>query len=158
MASPDRLDVSAAATAERVRRSNARVFAGYLVLQAVVGILFWVALEWSPDVRELFELTPTNDTVTDAFFLADLLVGVVGSAAGAWALWSDARWSAPVVAFTAGGLVYPTLFLVAWVARTDTGDACLLIMAPPSIITSSIAWWATAARRAPGAPPREAGP
>jgi hypothetical protein len=158
VASPDGLDISAVATAERVRRSNARVFAAYLLLQAVVGILFWVALEWSPDIRKLFELTATNDDVTDAFFLADLLVGVAGSAAGAWALWSDARWGAPVVAFTAGGLVYPTLFLVAWVARTDTGDACLLIMVPPSIITSSIAWWATAARRPPGDRERETGP
>ena len=32
------LDYSDEAVAERVRRSNARVFAGYLVVQAVVGL------------------------------------------------------------------------------------------------------------------------
>ena len=65
--------------AERVRRSNAKVFAAYLAFQAVVGIGFWVALATSAGLRELFELRPTLPAVTDAFFLADLIIGVAGS-------------------------------------------------------------------------------
>ena len=80
-----------------------------------------MALATSPGIRELFELRPTLPAVTDAFFLADLIVGVAGSALGSWALWSDARWAVPVIAATTGGLLYATLFLVLWVAMEGTG-------------------------------------
>jgi hypothetical protein len=143
------LDDSAAAMAERVRRSNAKVFAAYLAFQAVVGIGFWVALATSPGIRELFELRPALPAVTDAFVLADLLVGVAGSALGAWALWSDARWAVPVIAATSGGLVYPTLFLLLWVVMEGTGAACLAIMVPPSTISTYVTWWVWKSPRPP---------
>ena len=117
-----------------------RIFAGYMALQAVTGILFWVLLVASPRVRSVFDLMPSKHAVTDAFFLADLLVGVIGSAAGAFALWIDASWSVPVVAFTTGGIVYPTLFLVVWVALVGTGAACLAIMLPPATLSSWVAY------------------
>jgi len=147
--SGDGLDYSAAAVAERVRRSNAKVFAAYLAFQAVVGIGFWVALATSAGIRELFELRPTLPAVTDAFFLADLIVGVAGSALGSWALWSDARWAVPVIAATTGGLLYATLFLVLWVAMEGTGGACLAIMVPPSAISTYATWWAWRSQRPP---------
>ena len=81
-----------------------------------------------------------EDLGYDAFFLADVLVGVVGSALAAWALWSDARWAVPVTAFTTGGIVYPTLFLVCWVAMVGTGQACLAIMLPPAVLGSFVTW------------------
>jgi len=134
------LDLSDAAIAERVRRTHQRVFAGYMALQALVGVLFWTALAASPRIRSVFDLMPAHHEVTDAFFLADLLVGVVGSAFGAWGLWTAARWTVPVLAFTTGGIVYPTLFLVCWVALAGTGEATLAIMLPPSVLSSWVTW------------------
>jgi hypothetical protein len=135
------LDWSDDAVAERVRRSNARVFGVYLVVQAVVGLAFWVGLAASEDVRELFELVPEIRSVTTAWLLADLLVGVLGSALGAYALWRDRSWALPVIAFTTGGIVYPTVMLVSWVLMEDTGLATLAIMVPPSVISSYVTWW-----------------
>jgi hypothetical protein len=134
------LDLSDAAIVERVQRANRRVFAGYMGLQALVGVLFWTALVASPRIRSVFDLMPSHHEVTDAFFLADLLVGVVGSILGAWGLWTAARWTVPVLAFTTGGIVYPTLFLVCWVAMAGTGEACLAIMLPPSVLSTWVTW------------------
>lgn len=140
MVLPGALDLSDAAIAERVRRTSDRVFAGYFALQAVAGTLFWVALLGSPRIRSVFDLMPSHHEVTDAFFLADVMVGVAGSALGAWGLRSGARWSIPVVAFTTGGIVYPTLFLVVWVALAGTGAATLAIMLPPSVLSTYATW------------------
>src|SRR4029453_11931596 len=90
------------------------VFAGYLIAQAVVGVLFWVTLAASATAREWLGLIPEKPPVTDAFVFPDGVV-VAGSAIGAWAVRNRRSWSVPVVAFTAGGLVYPTMFLACWV-------------------------------------------
>jgi hypothetical protein len=135
------LDYSDEAVAERVRRSKARVFAIYLVVQAVVGVAFWVGLAVSDEARKLFELVPEVRSVTSTWLFADLVVGVLGSAMGAYALWADARWALPVVAFTTGGIVYPTIMLATWVLMEDTGLATLAIMVPPSIISLYVTWW-----------------
>ena len=76
----------------------------------------------------------------DAFVFADVLVVVVGSLLSAWALRSRAPWTVAVAAFTAGGIVYPTLYLVGWVSFTGAGALCLAIMIPPSILTCWIAY------------------
>jgi hypothetical protein len=143
------LDYSDDAVAERVRRSNARVFATYLVVQAVVGLAFWVGLAVSDEVRKLFELVPEVRSVTSAWLFADLVVGVLGSALGAYALWTDAHWALPVVAFTTGGIVYPTIMLATWVLMEDTGLATLAIMVPPSVISLYVTWWTWRNRPAP---------
>lgn len=135
------LDYSDAAVAERVRRSNALVLAAYLVVQAVVGVGFWVGLAVSPEVRRLFELVPEVPAVTDVWLYSDLFVGVVGSSLGAYALWAGARWALPVIAFTTGGIVYPTIMLATWVLSEDTGLATLAIMVPPSVISLGVTWW-----------------
>ena len=135
------LDYSDEAVAERVRQSSARVFATYLAVQAVVGLAFWVGLAVSDEVRKLFELVPEVRSVTSAWLFADLVVGVLGSALGAYALWADARWALPVVAFTTGGIVYPTIMLATWVLMEDTGLATLAIMVPPSVISLYVTWW-----------------
>lgn len=145
---PPGLDHSDAAVAERVRRSNARVFALYLVVQAVVGTLFWVGLFASPELRELFELAPDLPSVTDAWIAADLVVGVGGSALGAYALWADRSWALPVIAVTTGGIVYPTIMLVTWVVMEDTGLPTLAIMVPPSVISLVVTWWTWRSRPA----------
>ena len=119
-----------------------RIFAGYMALQALVGVLFWVALGASPPVRSWIELMPERHVVTDAFIFADLVVGITGSLLSAWGLAARKGWVVPVVAFTAGGLVYPTLYLVGWVALAGTGKGalCLGIMLPPATLSTWIAY------------------
>jgi hypothetical protein len=119
--------------------ATAWVFAGYLLAQAVVGVLFWVTLAASPTAREWLELVPEKPEVTDAFVFADAVV-VAGSAVGAWAVLNRRSWAVPVVAFTAGGLVYPTLFLACWVAVAGTGAVTLAVMLAPSSLTTWVAW------------------
>jgi len=116
-----------------------RVLAGYLALQAVAGIAFWVILGAVPAAREWLELMPEERQVTDAFLFADAIV-VLTSAASAWAVAARRTWAVPAVAFTAGGLVYPTLFLVCWVAFTGDGAMTLAVMVAPSSLTCWATW------------------
>ncbi len=116
------------------------VYVWYFVAQAAVGVALWVALAVSPTVRSWFELRPDTHAVMDAFVFADVLVVVVGSLLSAWALRTRAPWTVPMVAFTAGGVVYPTLYLVGWVSFTGSGALCLAIMVPPATLTTWIAY------------------
>ena len=113
-----------------------RIYAGYLALQAMLGIVFWIAVAGSSTVREVLELLPAEPAVTDAFVFGDVLV-VIGSAVAAWGIDRRASWGVPVAAFTAGGVVYPTLYLIGWVSFTGSGSgsACLAIMVPVSLLT-----------------------
>ncbi len=117
-----------------------RVVAIYLIVQAAVGVALWVAWTWSPTVRSWFELAADRPGVMDAFAVADLGAAVSGSVVSAWGFWRGAAWSVPAAAFTAGTLLYPTLFLVGWVSLEGTGALCLAIMIAPSVLTSWIAW------------------
>jgi len=116
-----------------------RAFAGYLAVQAAAGIAFWVILGSVPAAREWLELMPEKREVTDAFLFADAIV-IVSSAVSAWAVIGRRSWAVPMVAFTAGGLVYPTLFLVCWVAFTGDGAMTLAVMVAPSSITCWATW------------------
>ncbi len=90
--------------------------------------------------------------VTRAFAYPDLAVIVVGSALSAQALASGARRAVPLTAFTAGAVLYPTLYLVGWVATTShTGTSTLAIMIPPTLLTSWISWqvWRGSERHGP---------
>lgn len=115
------------------------LYTGYLVAQAIVGIVLWILWGTSTTVRSWFELVDDVPAAMDAFVFADLLVGVAGSALGAVGVWRGARWAAPVVTFVAGGLVYSTLYLIAWVSFAETGALTLAIMVPPAIINPLIA-------------------
>jgi hypothetical protein len=117
-----------------------QIFSGFLVAQALVGIGLWVLMAVAPDVRAGFELDENQPAVMDAFVFADLFVIVLGSVACARLLWRGSPAAVPMVAFLAGAIVYPTLFLVGWVALVGTGSLCLVIMVPPSILTCWVAW------------------
>ena len=116
-----------------------RVFGGYLALQAVAGVAFWLILGMVPAAREWLELMPDERQVTDAFLFADAVV-ILTSAVSAWAVIGRRSWAVAAVAFTAGGLVYPTLFLVCWVAFTGDGAATLAVMVAPSSLTCWVTW------------------
>lgn len=119
-----------------------RVYAWYLGAQAVVGVLLWVALGASSTVRGWFDLLPGQHAVMDAFVFGDLAVIVVGSSLGAWAVAAGKSWAVPVTAFTAGAVVYPTLYLLGWVSFTNgsTGTIALLVMVGVSTLTCFIAY------------------
>lgn len=129
-----------------------RIYAGYLAVQAVAGVVLWAVFALSGTVRGWFELMPQRHAVMDAFVFADLLLVVGGSALGAWAVSSAKSWAVPVVAFTAGAIVYPTLYLVGWVSFTESGSLCLAIMVPASILTGWVSYqvWRSTQRQAVG--------
>jgi hypothetical protein len=112
-----------------------RAVAIYLGLQAVLGISFWVALGASDDVHGWLELLPGRAAVTDTFVIADLLVVVGGSALGSWAVATGRRWAVAVVWFTAGGIVYPTLYLLRWFGEVGSGEVLLFGMLTVSTLT-----------------------
>ncbi|MDZ7732285.1 MAG: hypothetical protein U5R31_03510 [Acidimicrobiia bacterium] len=116
------------------------LYAGYLWVQAVLGVVLWLGIWTSDTVRSWFELVPTRPEVTDAFAFGDLGLIVVTSALGAWGVRRRRSWALPVVAFTAGGVVYPTLFLIGWMALTDDGAIPLAVMVPVSVLTCWITW------------------
>jgi len=124
-----------------------RVYVGYLATQAVLGVLWWIALTGSTTVRGWFELFPGEHQVMDAFVFADVLVVVVGSGFGAWGLATGKRWTTAVLWFTAGGIVYPTLYLLGWLSFTSEGGLLLGAMVVVSTFTCWIAWQVWRARR-----------
>lgn len=132
MARPTSSPTAAAVTA-------GRVFGGYLALQAVMGVVFWVVMATSPPARSWLELDPQRRAVTDAFLAADGLA-IVGSAIGAWALLTARRWAVVVVAITFGAVLYPTLYLVSWSAQATTARGSLAVMVPVSVCTGWITW------------------
>lgn len=118
-----------------------RIYAGYLALQAVLGILLWVGIAASSTVRSGFDLIVERPEVTDAFFAADMVV-VVTSALSAWAIATERSWAVPAVAFTAGGVVYPTVYLFGWATFTEgsTGTVALAVMLGVSLLTCWVAY------------------
>jgi hypothetical protein len=114
-----------------------RMYGGYLAIQAVCGILLWMGVESSDTIRDWFELVPAEPAVTDAFKYADLSIAVVASALGAYGVFTRASWTVPVAAFTAGSLVYPTAYLVAWVAMTGENTVALAVMVAPEMLSRS---------------------
>ena len=118
----------------------ASVAAAYFVAQAVVGTLLWVAYASSPQMRSWFGLA-ARPAVTSSFAWPDLAVIVVASSASALALAARSRWAVPATALTAGAVLYPTVYLVGWVATTTgSGGATLAIMIPPALLSCWFAW------------------
>lgn len=111
----------------------------YLALQAALGLAWWCTLELVAPVRSWFELVPDRHQSLDALFVADLVVFVGGSALSAWAVWIAADWATPVVAFTAGGTTYATLYLAEWIVLTGVGSLGLAIMIMATAATGYIA-------------------
>lgn len=138
------MDTKSSSVEASWQQTARRVYAGYLVLQAVTGIALWAFLESLPELRELVELVPEHREVTDSFVLADLFLGVIGSALSAWALWSNRSWATPALAFTTAALLYPTCYLFIWVSLVGTGSVALAVMVAVSVLTGWV--WLHSAR------------
>jgi hypothetical protein len=123
--------------------------ADYFALQAAFGVLLWVGADLSDVVRSWLELVPERPQVTDAFLPADVVV-IASSVLAAWALWRGRPWAMVPVWFTVGGIVYPTVYLIAWVATTDdTGEVALAMMLLASVLCCGAALLAGRSRRQP---------
>lgn len=116
-----------------------RVAAGYFALQAVCGLILWSAIALSSTVRSGFDLVEGRPAVTDAYFFADL-VAVAASAATAWGAWRDRRWAVVAAGITVGTVVYPTVYLVAWVALDGTASPALAVMVPTTVLSVWATW------------------
>jgi hypothetical protein len=122
-------------TGRRRRHPVRTATAGWLGLQAVLGVVLWVGIARSSLVRSWFELVPSHPAVTDSFGVPDIAVIVVGSAVGCAALLTDRRWAVLVVAFTAGAVVYPTVYLLGWLALGEaTGTVGLAVMVAVALV------------------------
>ncbi len=111
--------------------------AGYFAAQAIVGVTLWIAASASPQVRSWFDIAPERKAVVDAFLYPDIAVIVSSSASTAYALARNAGWAAVSAAFCAGGVMYPTVYLLGWVGLgAGAGAAALAIMIPPALLTS----------------------
>jgi hypothetical protein len=120
--------------------ATASVATVYFVAQAIVGVLLWVGYASSPQMRSWFGLA-ARPAVTTAFAWPDLAVIVVASLASAATIASRSRWAVPSTALTAGAVLYPTVYLLGWVATTTgSGGATLAIMIPPSVLTCWFAY------------------
>lgn len=133
------METDAPAPSSAWAATSRRIYAGYFALQAVMGIALWVTLGLSDAFRSSFELHAAEPAVTDAFFFADMVV-VATSALAAWGLWTEASWTVAAIAFTAGGVIYPTIYLVSFVSATGEGTVPLLVMVGVSVLTVWIGW------------------
>jgi len=129
-----------------LRAGSEPVYALYLLVQAVLGVVLWVAIATSPTVRSWFELVPAVHDVTNGFFLADMGV-VLASGLSAWAISARSPLALPMAAFTAGGVVYPTLYLVAFTSSTGIAVGALALMIAVSTVTCWITYQLYLSRR-----------
>ncbi len=123
-----------------------QVYAAYYALQAAVGVGLWVLYAASPTMRSSVALVPGHPSVTTAFAYPDLLVIVVGSLLSTWSVARHRRSAVAFTAFTAGAVLYPTVYLIGWLGLSNrTGAGTLAIMIPPALLSSWIAWqvWRT---------------
>ena len=116
---------------------GARIYAGYLALQAFLGVVQWVLVAVSPTVRGGYEILGSHRAVTNAFAVADI-VTIVASALSAWALAKDRPWAVPMLAFTLGAVFYPTVYLLGWMAFS--GDAPTVALAEMVVVSTLTGW------------------
>ena len=122
-----------------VARLEQQVCAGYLVVQTVGGIVQWAAVYAWATWRKGYELVPEHPEVTDGFLVPDILL-IVASALAAWGVWRARSWAVPATAVVAGLVIYPTVYLVAWVlGHQGRGGIALAVMVPTAMCAVAVA-------------------
>jgi len=139
---------SGARAPEAVRRFEG-IYVAYYVAQALVGVALWITVATSKALHDWMQIDPTKHAVADAFAFPDLAIIVVASLASAAALWGDRSGAVPLTALTAGAVLYPTVYLVGFIALSGgtTGTFAFTIMIPPSCLSSWIAYHVWSVRR-----------
>lgn len=115
------------------------LFAIYLAVQAAVGAAWWLAMATVPAVRSWFELLPERRASLDAFFFADAIIFLGGSALGSWGVRHGRPWAIVATWFTAGGLTYGAVYLLSWTIIGGTGITGLLPLVVAAALTTTIA-------------------
>jgi hypothetical protein len=116
-----------------------RLASAYLCAQSTACVVWWLALAGSATVRSWFEMDAARREVLSSFVTADVAVLVVGSAVAASLLRRGHPRAWLMVAAVAGGLLYATLVLAAWVGFGGSGAIGLVPMGAAAAITISVA-------------------
>ena len=118
-----------------------RVFAiGFLLLQGVGGLIWWVALAAWPEARTPFLAKDAPDSTLLAFVGADLLLYVGGSFASAWGLWARSPWGWPVLCIHTGATAYAGLYTLVLCCFSPSSWLAGVMMAPSVVVTPWLAW------------------
>lgn len=100
---------------------NVRVAAGYLILQGVAALAWWIAIVISPEFRAHFFPVDWGDAVWMAIAIPDLVVYVGGSFAAAVLVATKSRHALWVLGVHLGGACYATLFCIGVSVFTGVG-------------------------------------
>lgn len=113
----------------------------YFAIQAVNGSILWAVSTRSDTVRSWLEVDAARRAVTNGFAAADLAVIVLGSLLAAAGLLLGRRWGVAAALVTTGAVLYPTAFLVAWVATVPGAETMGLALMIPTSVVSALASW-----------------
>ncbi len=111
-----------------MRPTFVRLAVPYLWLQAAAVAAWWLALWLWPAARPAFTIGDWPASTLFAFSLPDLVVIVVGSAAGAHGLGRQRPWARPLLWALAGAVGYATLWCAGALLATGSGWLSLLLM------------------------------
>jgi hypothetical protein len=112
----------------------------FLSVQAVGGAAWWLMLLAWPRSRQPFLAPGAPDSTLLAFGVADVLLYVGLSAAGAVGVLRRARWAWPLLCVHAGAAGYAALYC--WTLPTLTGGGWLGagLMSPSLVVPGWLAW------------------
>ena len=117
-----------------------RLAAGYYILQGAAVAAWWAALVLRPELRVHFQADPASEAALLAFWLPDLLVLAVGSAAAGAALHRRAPLAPGAVALVAGACAYATLYCLSASLWTGHGWWGFTLMAPAGFLSVTLAF------------------
>ncbi len=128
------------ARVDRSPRCRGRIglASGYLVLQGMAGVAWWVGLACWPSLRSHFLPAGAPDWPLLSFWLADLCLLVAGSWACAVCLYRRSQAAAPALWFTSGAVGYACLYCLG--TSLLTGEVWLAtgLMCPAALCTLGI--------------------
>lgn len=120
-------------------------FAGlFFALQSAAFAAWWLYLWLFPASRSIFLPPGAAEIELLAFALPDLLVAALASAAAAISLAVGARWAVPLAWFSAGAVVYATVYCIAWAALRNGGWINVALMSPAALLSTVAALDASA--------------
>ncbi|GMV83823.1 MAG: hypothetical protein AMXMBFR7_50070 [Planctomycetota bacterium] len=112
-------------------------FSGYYLLLQAVSITAWWAYLWAyPEARKWFVPKGAGEPELLAFFLPDLGVAVLASAAAGCAFFMRSAWMLPLAWFAAGAVVYAAIYCVGWAIWREDGWLNVAFMLPSALFVT----------------------
>lgn len=105
-----------------------RLARGYFLVQGAAIAAWWASMLVWPSTRGLYVPAELGESTLMTFWLADGAAAAASLAAG-WLGSGRLGW------FTAGGVVYATLFCVAATLRSGEAPTAVLLMAPAALLS-----------------------